>query len=218
MNFLGHIYLSGDNELLMVGNFIADYVKGKKYLEYPDGIRDGILLHRAIDTFTDRNDHFIRIKNHLKSVYGLYSGVVADLFIDHFLAANWNSFHPTGLEPYSKRVYAIFTANYDWLPLRIQGFFNNLVGRNRLLSYSTVGGVEEALMIMAFRTSLPGKTKEAISILRNNYEELRGLSIQFLEEVIQYTKEMQTTMGIHSTTNTEIRATPLVNTATKGKT
>ena len=29
MNFLAHIYLSGENENIKIGNFIADAVKGK---------------------------------------------------------------------------------------------------------------------------------------------------------------------------------------------
>ena len=28
MNFLAHLYLSGEDEELLIGNFIADYVKG----------------------------------------------------------------------------------------------------------------------------------------------------------------------------------------------
>ena len=33
MNFLAHLYLSGDNPRLMVGNFIGDFVKGRNALE-----------------------------------------------------------------------------------------------------------------------------------------------------------------------------------------
>lgn len=189
MNFLGHIYLSDNNHQLMVGNFIADYVKGKKYLDYPEGIQKGILLHRAIDTFTDQNENFLQLKNHLKPVYGLYAGVVADLFIDHFLADNWLDFHPVELKAFTKGVYKTFRENYDFLPPRIQGFFSNLVERDRLHSYSTIGGVEEALMIMALRTSLPDKSKEAITILRNNYDDLKRVAIQFLEEVQLFVKQ-----------------------------
>ena len=53
MNYLAHIYLSGDNDLVTVGNFIADGIKGKSYKKYPKEIQTGVLLHRNIDTFTD---------------------------------------------------------------------------------------------------------------------------------------------------------------------
>jgi hypothetical protein len=30
MNFLAHIYLSGDNDLIKIGNFMADGIRGKQ--------------------------------------------------------------------------------------------------------------------------------------------------------------------------------------------
>ena len=53
MNFLAHIYLSGDNEMIAIGNFIADGIRGKQYKKFQKDIKTGILLHRQIDTFTD---------------------------------------------------------------------------------------------------------------------------------------------------------------------
>lgn len=188
MNFLGHIYLSGDDDQLIIGNFIADCVKGKKYLDYPEGIQKGILLHRSIDSFTDNNTHIQQIKTVLRPTYKLYSGVVTDLFVDHYLAANWLNFSKKPLKEYSEEVYKIFQLNYEILPAKIQGFMSNLIERNRLLSYSEISGVEEALMIMAYKTSLPGKSAEAIKILKGNYDELKTLSLQFITEVSSFTK------------------------------
>jgi len=175
----------------MIGNFIGDYVKGKKYLEYPEPIQQGILLHRAIDSFTDRHPNFRTVKSLLNPTYGLYSGVVTDIFIDHFLAANWQSFHPVRLEEYTQRVYKTMHDYYSYLPDRIKGFFNNLVERNRLLSYAEISGVEEALMIMSFRTSLPGKSNEAMKLLKDQYPLLKQLSIQFIKEIDLYIKNEQ---------------------------
>lgn len=188
MNFLGHIYLSGDDDQLIIGNFIADCVKGKKYLDYPEGIQKGILLHRSIDSFTDNNIHIQQIKTLLRPTYKLYSGVVTDLFVDHYLASNWLNFSKKPLKEYSEEVYKIFQLNYEILPAKIQGFLSNLIERNRLLSYSEISGVEEALMIMAYKTSLPGKSAEAIKILKGNYDELKTLSLQFITEVSSFTK------------------------------
>jgi acyl carrier protein phosphodiesterase len=58
MNYLAHFYLSGENENILLGNYIGDSVKGKDYLKYPAEIAKGILLHREIDTFTDKNEIF----------------------------------------------------------------------------------------------------------------------------------------------------------------
>ncbi len=94
MNYLAHLYLSGqDNKELLVGNFIADEVKGNKYKSYSQGIRQGIFLHRKIDEFADRHPIFNQSKKRLYPVYRHYAGVVNDIFYDHFLAKDWNVYY-----------------------------------------------------------------------------------------------------------------------------
>jgi len=53
MNFLAHLYLSGDNKEVRLGNFIGDAVKGNSLDRFPEMIRAGIWLHREIDSYTD---------------------------------------------------------------------------------------------------------------------------------------------------------------------
>ena len=71
VNYLAHIYLSFDNKPRAVGNFIADAVKGKQYLKYPDEIQKGIQLHRAIDTFTDQHEAFKKANKNLLVPMGI---------------------------------------------------------------------------------------------------------------------------------------------------
>jgi acyl carrier protein phosphodiesterase len=186
MNYLGHIFLSDENELLMVGNFIADNVKGKKYLEYPVEIQKGILLHRSIDHFTDNNQHWKSIREMIRPVYNRYSGVTADLFIDHFLAVHWNSYSPFPLKVYSKWVHAILLRNYSILPERVKGFLAYLIQHKRLLSYSEIRGIEESLYIMSLHTSLPDRTKDAIQLLKSKYQEFDQLSDLFLIDIMGF--------------------------------
>src|ERR1700684_920830 len=86
VNYLAHAYLSFGIPDIVVGNLISDFVKGKKQLEYPDSIRKGITLHRAIDTFTDTHPVTRRAKSYFRAVYGLYAGPLTDVAYDHFLA------------------------------------------------------------------------------------------------------------------------------------
>lgn len=93
MNYLAHLYLSGNDHQLMVGNFIGDAVKGSLYEQFPGRIREGILLHRQIDTYTDNHPKIRQAKSYFSKSYGKYSGVVVDVLFDHFLASNWNKYH-----------------------------------------------------------------------------------------------------------------------------
>lgn len=186
MNYLGHIYLSGKNEKLLVGNFIGDYVKGQQYNHYPDEIKQGILLHRAIDKYTDQNVHWMEIRELFRPIYARYAGVVADVVIDHFLARNWSSFSDEQLSWYAKWVYAVFLRYFDEMPKRVQGFLPYLIQHRRLQSYAKLSGLDMSLRIMALRTSLPDATDEAIQFLKEHYALFNDHSMLFLNEVKAY--------------------------------
>ena len=92
MNFLAHLYLSPEDDHITLGNFIADAVKGKEFYKYNDKIKEGILLHRAIDKYTDQHPVFKRSTQKLNGKYKKYSAVITDIYYDHFLAKNWNNY------------------------------------------------------------------------------------------------------------------------------
>ena len=113
MNFLAHIYLSGDNDFIKIGNFMADSIKGDNYNNYPEYIRKGILLHRSIDSFTDLHPVFRKSKHRLHDRYGHYSGVIMDIFYDHFLAKNWSNYSEIPLEKYVFNFYQFFWSSFE---------------------------------------------------------------------------------------------------------
>lgn len=83
MNFLAHLYLSGDDSEIMVGNFIGDFVKGRNLNErFEERIVKGIELHRSIDAFTDSHPVVTLSKNRLRDKYRHYSPVIVDMFYD----------------------------------------------------------------------------------------------------------------------------------------
>ena len=69
------------NPNVMIGNFIADSIKGSKYSSYPSEIQKGILLHRQIDTMTDAHPAFRKSTKRLHKNYGHYSGIIVDIFM-----------------------------------------------------------------------------------------------------------------------------------------
>lgn len=183
MNFLGHLFLSGNNEKILCGNFIGDYVKGNKHNSYPIEIQKGILLHRSIDTYTDNNKHWKALRDLLKPIYGLYAGVVADLFIDYVLAVNWNNLSEISLDWFAKWAYAALLHNYNNLPYRVKEFLPYLIQHRRLQSYASIYGIETSLKIMSLRTSLPDCTTKAIQLLQTDNALIQNNGMAFLEEI-----------------------------------
>lgn len=188
MNFLAHIYLSGDNEKVIVGNFIADGIRGKQYKNYPKEIQDGILLHREIDTFTDAHKIVRQSTKRLHKNYGHYSGVIVDILYDHFLAKNWHLYSDVPLENYTKNFYGLMGRNTELLPERVQLMLPHMIAGNWLLSYASIEGITKVLEGMNRRTKNRSQMNLAVNELEIFYVEFEDEFTRFFEELIQFSK------------------------------
>ena len=189
MNFLAHIYLSGDNDLLKIGNFMADSIRGNSYLDYPDELRKGILLHRSIDSFTDAHPIYRKSKHRLHEKYGHYSGVIMDIVYDHFLAKNWKTYSDVSLENYAAAFYKLLQDQYELLTEKTQKMIPYMIGRNWLVSYASLEGLEMILFQMDYRTKHRANMQEAIVEVIQYYKEFEEEFMLFFEELQNHCKE-----------------------------
>lgn len=190
MNYLAHLFLSGNDTELRIGNFIADSVRGKDFSAFPDRVADGIMLHRYIDSFTDSNKIVRKSKDLIRSEYGHWSSVIVDLYYDHFLACNWNDFHPESLETYSEKFYKDLTRNYDFLPEKVQKFMPNMIQQNWLLKYSTIEGISDIFYQMNNRTGKRSKMNLASKELELHYEKLEHHFRLFMVDLQDYVESI----------------------------
>lgn len=189
MNFLAHIYLSGNDRQLQLGNFIGDFVKGNKYLDYPQRIRDGIIFHREIDTFTDMHPVFIDTVLYLRPTFKRYSGIIADMYFDYFLASEFKQFSPDkSLTRFSYEFYLTTLWYYKWLPERLKRFIFHFISSNRLKKYSNYEGLHSSLSIMNQRKTQAINPNLSISFLKENEEVLKSYFMEFIPEVINFAR------------------------------
>ena len=169
MNYLAHIYLSGANIDLRFGNFIADSVPGKKYMDYSRTIQEWISLHRKIDSFTDQHSIFRAHKKLLFEDHGHYSAVLIDMFYDHFLASLWHQYHEQTLEQFSLDFYNQIELQQELLPSKLKLAFPYMRKKNWLLEYNSLEGLEDILGQMERRTKFKSNFKASISNLKTHY-------------------------------------------------
>ncbi len=170
MNFLAHLYLSGSDVEIRLGNFIGDYVKGRKFENYPPKVQLGIKLHRAIDSLTDSHSSTKICNELLKPELGRYSGVVTDVLFDYILANEWERYSSRELKNFTRTFYMQMLQNYNLLPQEVRRFLPFMIQSNRLYSYKSTEGIHRALEIMSNHSSLPGKADYAIAQLNSNVE------------------------------------------------
>lgn len=194
MNFLAHIYLSGDNRLIQIGNFMADGIRGNDYLNYPPEVQKGIILHRAIDTFTDAHPIFRKSKHRLHEKYGHYSGVIIDIFYDHFLAKNWGNYSNQPLEKVANDFYENLRSHYDILTERTKGMMPYMIARNWFVSYATIEGLSMILFQMDHRTKNRVDMHLSINELQEFYTEFEEEFTAFFEELQIHCQEKLATL------------------------
>jgi len=183
MNYLAHIYLSGDNKMIKIGNFMADSIRGKSYEVYERDIKRGILLHRAIDSFTDMHPIYRQSKHRLHSKYGHYSGVIMDIFYDHFLAKNWSLYSKTPLEEFTTDFYILLETNYEILTDKVKSIIPHMRNKNWLLSYSTIEGLQIIMNQMNYRIKNRVPMDESIQELKEYYTEFESEFKLFFTEI-----------------------------------
>ncbi len=192
MNFLAHLYLSKDNKNILIGNFISDAIKGKKYKKYPKEIQAGILLHREIDTFTDAHPIVRKSMRRLNKRYRHYNGVIIDILYDHFLAKNWSNYSEIPLELYAENVYSFLNKNIATFPEETQHLLPYMIQYNWLVNYASLEGIERVLKGMNKRTKGISQMDLAIEDLKINYTEFENDFTAYFQELIDFSNKKTT--------------------------
>jgi acyl carrier protein phosphodiesterase len=188
MNFLAHLFLSGTDPELLVGNLLGDFVKGRLDGQFPAGIERGIWLHRRIDSFAGRNTHFLQSKRRLDASFGHYRGVLVDLFYDHFLAVQWDEYADVPLQPFLSWARRIVLEHEENLPERLARAVP-VIFAELLPSYLEVKGIERALQRMSARIARPNPLGEGGAELLRHYEVLSDDFRKFLPELQGFVRE-----------------------------
>ncbi len=170
MNYLAHLYLSGNVEDIVIGNFIGDAVRGDQY---------------------KRLKPVRRVKKRMWHVFGRYSSVVADVFLDHFLARDWETYHPQSLEAYADSVEAMLRPRLAEFPERSRRFFDYMIQNQVLLGYASIIGTGKVLTQMAQRARFESHMEHGAAELSRCYEAYRQDFRAFFPELCAFVQTRQ---------------------------
>jgi len=186
MNFLAHLFLSGNDDDIKLGNFSGDFLKGNSYLDFPPKFQKGVLLHRSIDSYTDSHAIVRNCKTYFAEKYQKYAGVVVDIAFDHFLIQTWPLFTTQPLSEFIEHTHALLQLRSDDLPRGAQKIVPNFIKKRWLETYHSTSGLELVYSRMAIRTSLPAYPGFAIRVIRENYNVFLNEFINFFYQIIKY--------------------------------
>ncbi len=170
---------------MMIGNFIADHIQGNRFTHFNSEIQKGIQLHRGIDKFTDSHAITKKSKRRLHKRYGLYGGIIIDIFYDHYLAKNWNNYSETPLDIYVEAIYKLLEKNKEILPQKTIEMIPSMIHYNWLYNYQYKDGIKQVLDGMNRRTNNKGQLNLAI-------QDLHQFDQEFEKDFQAFFQELQT--------------------------
>lgn len=147
MNYLAHLYLSPDDEYIRLGNLMGDFVKGNKgyFQSLPTSVQQGVLLHRAIDKFTDQHQDVYQLKRLLSPERRRFSGIISDVVFDHLLAKNWSKFSTDSLAEFAIQQHQLLTKHQKLMPEKMQIMTSRMIAGHWLEGYQLPESIDGAL-------------------------------------------------------------------------
>lgn len=189
MNFLAHLYLSPDEDEVLLGSLMGDFVKGPLARGAAHGAQLGMLLHRKIDAYTDAHAVVLASRNRISGRRRRYAGIMIDVFYDHFLASQWERYSGGPLDAFAQRVYALLMHNLDRLPGRLREMAPRMAAQDWLTSYRDVDAVHDVLDRMSRRFPRATALHDAGLELVGQYDGLRADFDTFFPELIAFARD-----------------------------
>ena len=189
MNYLAHLYLSCDDEDLLIGNFIADSISNKAVESFSEAIQKGIQLHRQIDSFTDQHPMVLASIRRLQPYHHKYAPVVVDVLYDHLLAVNWDRYSGESLDSFAQTVYQILEKRLLELPIKMQKRVPIMIQHEWLQAYATKKGMEFTLGKLDERTRFPSDFRSAMDHLKMDFDAYNQEFNAFFPDIIQFVQQ-----------------------------
>ena len=183
MNYLAHIYLSGDDPLVMIGNLIGDMVRNHDLDRLSPKVRRGVGLHRFIDSYTDNHPDVRRLNAVFRPTQRKYAPVVSDIILDHVLARRWDDWADADYMGWCDRKYALIDAHYHEIPFHARKRVASMVDGRWLDTYASERGVRYALSRLAIRARFDNRIQQAYDVYELKQTEIEGLFESFFPDI-----------------------------------
>ena len=182
MNYLGHSMISYEidkrlNKRTLYGNFTGDFYKGRiESLQLPDEVKEGLALHRMIDSISDRQDNFLN--ELLNEKFGIFKGIVSDMYIDHFLSKNFYNIFNENINDIEKKILCNVKSQKTLFNRKFEKVFNWIFTERVLIKYGDIDFLERVFEGISGRVKKGEVLREAVKELKKNYDKFEERSVK----------------------------------------
>ncbi len=189
MNFLAHLHLAKLADSSLLGNILADFVRGNPDELYPPHIVSGIRMHRRVDSMTDRLPEVKQAQRLFRPEYRRVSAITLDVVWDHFLSLNWDRIEPQiALKDFLQLSANDITPHLPDMPERFQNINRYLWSERWMERYAELPFIGKVLNGMAQRRPKLAALADSFVDVENNYDALEILFWQFYPNMMHQAK------------------------------
>lgn len=181
---MAHTFLSFSKEPLVYGQFIADDVKGKQWMEYDREVQKGILLHRFIDDYTDQHALVLGLKRQLHPSLGKFAGVALDVLFDHVLSQRWQDYSQEPRTEWIKRTYSLLNERKNEMTEKRQFILNKMMEHDWMNMYHTPEGTSQILQQMSRRISIENPLSHALEAFVMHEKHIISTFDEFFPQIL----------------------------------
>ena len=183
MNYLAHLYFSEPIPEALVGNLLPDFTKKIESQNFSEAVLDGVRLHRFIDQFTDAHPIVKESKKRVSPYRSRFSGILIDIFYDHFLAIHWQEYRQESLRTSTELFYKQLSQAEVKLPPRLSTAIARMPEIDLLYNYRTLEGIAHAVDRISQRIRFENTLQGGVIELEENFEMLESDFHLFFEDL-----------------------------------
>ena len=190
MNYLAHALLASPGEDEMFGSLVADFhPRGPIDPALPRGVRSGLVLHRAVDVFTDAHPDVRAARALFEPPFRRYAGILIDIWFDHLLARDFDAHSPWRLADFSRTVQSLLQEREAQLPPHMDAFARYMRRTGLPEAYREAATIERVLHGMAGRLSRENPIARALPELQAREQPLLGHFERFFPQLAAFARD-----------------------------
>ncbi|MER2471909.1 acyl carrier protein phosphodiesterase [Photorhabdus laumondii] len=180
MNFLAHLHLATLADSSLLGNLMADFVRGNPEGQYSADVVAGIRMHRRVDVLTDTHPLVIQARHLFSNSYRRVAPITLDIIWDHFLSLNWDKLVPTySLPAFIHHSRSQIEPHLYYTPEKFQELNAFLWRQNWLIRYADLAFIADVLKGMARRHPRLSALSGSFQDIEQHYADFDALFWQF---------------------------------------
>ncbi|PHM66351.1 ACP phosphodiesterase [Xenorhabdus stockiae] len=185
MNFLAHLHLATLSESSLLGNLMADFVRGAPEGRFAPDVVSGIRLHRRIDSLTDSHPLVIEARTLFRSEYRRVAPITLDIIWDHFLSKHWNKLEKNySLPEFVQLARNQIEPHLSVTPEKFQELNQYLWSQNLLIRYADLTCIANVLQGMARRRPKLSALAGSYQDIEEHYSDFETLFWQFYPQMM----------------------------------